>query len=91
MLDILEMIDEALEVGFSEEELSDMVNAIQDENIALMERRAKTREMFRKHPAVILDGEIAWDLGKGRYVRMSADGSTAEVILAPGAPKPKRI
>lgn len=88
---ILEMIDEALDVGFSEEELSDMVNAIQDENIAMMERRARTRDMFRRRPVAVVNGEIAWDLGNGRYVAMTNDGGTMEMILQPGDARPKRI
>jgi hypothetical protein len=91
MADILRMINEALENGFADEEISDLVNSIQDENRKRMERMAQTRAKFSGKPAVFLDGERVWELGGRRYAVMTETGAVKEVTLSENAPKPKRI
>lgn len=94
--DIHKMIEEAISEGFADEEISDMINAIQDENIKRMERRAQTLAAFAGKPMALLDGEVVWYLGTGKtgdhiYAAMTHDGAMREVILPSSSPKPKRL
>lgn len=94
--DIHKMIEEAISEGFADEEISDMINAIQDENIKRMERRAQTLAAFAGKPTMILDGEIVWYLGRGAtgnhtYAVMMHNGAVREIILPSSSPKPKRF
>lgn len=91
MTDILKMIENALAEGFADEEVSDMVNAIQDSNRARMERAAQTRTLLAKRPAVVLNGEMSWHLGGGRYAVMTGTGEYREETVPPGSPKPGRL
>jgi hypothetical protein len=91
MADILRMINEALEDGFVDEEISDLVNSIWDENRKRMERMAQTRAKFSDKPTVLFDGEPVWHLGGRRYVKMTETGALAEFTLSETAPKPKRF
>jgi len=91
---ILKLIDSALADVLSDKEISDRVNAIQVENIREMERRARTMAELVDRPRVLLDGEVAWFLGKGRgrihkYAVMTHGGAVREVILSSSFPKPR--
>jgi hypothetical protein len=96
MSDILKLIDSALAEGFADEELAEMVCAIQDENRARMERMAKALGDLSGKPRVLLDGEAAWFLGNGkcgthRYAVMTHTGAMREVILPSSFPKLRRL
>jgi len=89
--DIQKMIEEAIGAGFADEEISDMVNAIQDENRARMERMAKSRATLSDKPLVLLNNEPAWDLGGRKYAVMTETGAIREIVLPLFSAKPKRF
>jgi hypothetical protein len=89
--DIQRMIEEAIGAGFADEEISEMVYAIQDENRAMMERRAQSRAALSDKPLVLLDNEPAWDLGGRKYAVMTETGAIREITLSAFSVKPKRF
>ena len=91
MPDILKLIENSLAEGFADEEIAEMVYAIQDENRARMERMAQSRAALSDRPMVLLDNEPAWDLGGRRYAVMTETGAIREVAMPPSSAKPKRF
>lgn len=91
MPDILRLIDNTLAEGFADEEFSDLISAIQEENRVLMERRAQTFVAFSGRPQVLLGSEPAWDLGNRKYAVMTSSGAHREITFSPMSLKPKRF
>ena len=91
MPDILKLIENSLAEGFADEEIAEMVYAIQDENRARMERRARSRAALSDRPMVLLGNEPAWDLGGRRYAVMTETGAIQEVAVPSSSAKPKRF
>ena len=93
---ILQLIDSALAESFADEDISDLVHAIQSENVERMARRARTLSALSGKPTVLLDGEIAWELGQSsadnrRYAVMTHSGMVQEVTFPSSTPKPRRL